>query len=359
LSELTASPPAQPVVNSHNEWDPLEEVVVGVLEGAAIPRLHFSYEATLPDDALPFFQGRGGGRFRDEEFAHAVRELDGFARRLESEGVVVRRPDVIDHSVPFRTPGWESDTGLYSAMPRDLLIVVGDQIIEAPLAWRCRYFEIEAYRSLLKDYFRRGGQWIAAPRPTLRDEHYNEGYSIERGEWVTTEFEPTFDAADFARFGEDIFVQRSHVTNQFGIEWFSRHVGPRYRVHQIAINDPHAMHIDATLVPLRAGTVLIHPERIVEMHPLFKDWEVLVAPPPALPSSWPMYLSSAWVSMNVLMLDESRVCVERQEEPLKAMLERAGFECIPVDFRHVMSFGGSFHCVTLDVRRRGPLRCYF
>ena len=249
-------PPGQlSIVSSHNEWDPLEEVVVGVLEGAAIPDLHFSYEASLPESSVPMFRGRGGHRFEEIEFAHAVRELEAFVRRLESEGVVVKRPDPVDHGKPFSTPSWQSSSGLYSAMPRDLLIVVGDQLIEAPLAWRCRYFEIEAYRSLLKSYFKLGAQWIAAPRPTLRDEHFHEAYSVERGEWVTTEYEPTFDAADFARFGEDIFVQRSHVTNRFGIDWFARHIGPRYRVHEIAINDPHAMHIDATLVPLRPGTV--------------------------------------------------------------------------------------------------------
>jgi glycine amidinotransferase len=70
-------------------------------------------------------------------------------------------------------------------------------------------------------------------------------------------------------------------------------------------------------------------------------------------------MSSAWVSMNVLMLDEKRVFVERQELSLRALLKRAGFECIPIDFRHVWSFGGSFHCVTLDVRRRGTLQRYF
>ena len=31
------------------------------------------------------------------------------------------------------------------------------------------------------------------------------------GQFVTTEFEPCFDAADFIRAGRDIFVQRSHV----------------------------------------------------------------------------------------------------------------------------------------------------
>jgi len=357
VGEPTATAPA--VVSSHNEWDPLEEVVVGVMRGAAVPSLHCCYEASLPDEAVPFFQARGGSKFTHDEIAIAAGELDEFARLLAAEGVVVKRPEALDHSRPFRAPGWEAPAGLYSTMPRDLLLVVGDQIIEAPLAWRCRYFEIDAYRPLLKSYFAQGAHWLAAPRPTLDDEQFHPGWSSAAGEWVTTEHEPTFDAADFVRCGEDIFCQRSHVTNQFGIRWLSRALGPRYRVHQIAVDDPYAMHIDATFVPLRPGTVLVHPERMRELPPMFAGWDVLVAPPPELPASWPMYMSSSWVSMNVLMLDENRVFVERQEAPLRALLKRAGFECIPVDFRHVFSFGGGFHCVTLDVRRRGTLQCYF
>lgn len=33
------------------------------------------------------------------------------------------------------------------------------------------------------------------------------------------------------RFGRDIIVQRSHVTNQFGIDWFRRAIGEGYTVH--------------------------------------------------------------------------------------------------------------------------------
>ena len=50
-------------------------------------------------------------------------------------------------------------TGLYGAMPRDILIVVGNEIIEAPMAWRARFFEYRAYRTIIKDYFRRGAKW--------------------------------------------------------------------------------------------------------------------------------------------------------------------------------------------------------
>jgi glycine amidinotransferase len=245
-------------------------------------------------------------------------------------------------------------------MPRDLLIVVGDAIVEAPMSWRCRANEVDAFRPLIKDYFRRGARWLPAPRPQLTDELFDldfDPHSHTNGHYAITEFEPVFDAADFVRFGRDILVQKSHVTNELGIRWMEQAVGPDYRVTCIDVNDPHAMHIDATLVPLAPGKLLVNGERYVP-NELFADWEILVAPKPALPSDWPMFFCSPWVSMNLLSLDEETVIVERQEEPLIDALTAWGFDCIPVDFRHVYTFGGSFHCVTVDVRRRGGLHRY-
>jgi hypothetical protein len=51
-----------------------------------------------------------------------------------------------------RALGWTS-TGLYDAMPRDVLLVIGDEILECPLAWRSRYYATSAFRPLLKEYF--------------------------------------------------------------------------------------------------------------------------------------------------------------------------------------------------------------
>jgi glycine amidinotransferase len=39
-------------------------------------------------------------------------------------------------------------------------------------------------------------------------------------------------------------------------------------------------------------------------------------------------------------------------------MKKWGFTPIPCNFRHFNSFGGSFHCATLDVRRRGKLESY-
>ena len=63
---------------------------------------------------------------------------------------------------------------MYAAMPRDILIVVGDEIIEAPMAWRSRFFEYRAYRPLLKEYFKRGAKWTTAPKPLLSDDLYDQ-----------------------------------------------------------------------------------------------------------------------------------------------------------------------------------------
>lgn len=63
---------------------------------------------------------------------------------------------------------------MYAAMPRDILIVVGNEIIEAPMAWRARFFEYRAYRPLIKEYFRRGAKWTTAPKPTMSDELYDQ-----------------------------------------------------------------------------------------------------------------------------------------------------------------------------------------
>ena len=49
----------------------------------------------------------------------------------------------------------------------------------------------------------------------------------EEGKFVTTEYEPCFDAADFIRAGKDVFAQRSQVTNYMGLEWMRRHLAQK------------------------------------------------------------------------------------------------------------------------------------
>jgi len=351
-----------PVVNSFNEWDPLEEVIVGRADFACVPDWHITLEATIPPQHWNWFKQNAGKPFPKELLLAVNQELDNLSAILEAEGVVVRRPDPVDWSQSYNTPDFNTVRGLYGAMPRDFLLVIGNELIEAPMAWRSRYFEFRAYRSLIKEYFRQGAQWTAAPKPQMSDDLYKEDLSnegISQEATVLTEFEPVFDAAEFSRCGKDIFCQVSQVTNRFGIEWLQRHLGDNYQVHILDFNDPHAMHIDSTFVPLAPGKLLINPTRSLGLPSLFKSWDILTPPESSTPDSHPLYFSSKWISMNLLSLDEERVLVEKQEEPTIKFLKDSGFKPIPVPLRNFGSLGGSFHCATCDIRRRGKLESYF
>ena len=366
---VNAAPTTQATcpVNSYNSWDPLEEVIVGRLEGATVPSDHVSVTYNLPRMAARMLTFFGGRRYPPFLLTYAQKQLDEFIHVLEAEGVQVRRPDAQPFTRKFKTPYWSS-RGFCIACPRDGFLVVGNEIIETPMAWRSRMFEMYAYRRLFKEYFHQGAKWTSAPKPELTDDLYNYGYTIPgKGEplrYVINEFEPVFDAADFIRCGRDIFVQMSNVTNAFGIEWLRRHLGDTYRIHEIESVCRTPMHIDSSFMPLAPGKVLVNPDYIdlARIHPLFKTWDIIVAPrPDPIPSPLFKYCSmtSAWISVNMLMLDEKRVIVEKSQESMIKVLKEHGFEPIPIYFYDYLPFGGSFHCATLDIRRRGTLQSYF
>jgi glycine amidinotransferase len=364
--ETPAELPVAPV-SSHHEWDPLEEVVVGRLEGATIPSRHPVVACNIPPWAARLQGLAAGFRYPGFLVEQAQQELDQFITLLQSLGVTVRRPDAVDFRQRFSTPDWSS-YGFCNTCPRDSLLVIGDEIIETPMAWPCRYFETHSYRSLLKDYFRRGARWTAAPKPQLTDELFETDFRTpavgEPMRYILTEYEPVFDAADFVRAGRDLFVTRSNVTNRMGIEWLRRHLGPEYRVHEIESRCRTPMHIDTTFVLLSPGKVMVNPEYIdVDRLPdVLKSWDVLIAPEPDPIDERFLKITSMcgkWLSMNVLMVDEKRVIAERHHTKTLRALEKWGFEPIPCDLLHYAPFGGSFHCATLDVRRSGTLESYF
>jgi glycine amidinotransferase len=351
-------------VCSYNEWDPLEEVVVGRLEGAMIPSKHLTVSFNIPQRLAMIYKLVAGLPYPKFVVRPAQRDLDEFIHILEAEGVTVRRPAVTDFSVTYKTPHWQSK-GFCSACPRDGLLVVGDEIIETPMAWRSRYFEVNAYRPLLKEYTASGARWTTPPRPELVDALYNRDYRLpEAGEpipFVVNEYEPVFDAADFVRCGRDLFGIRSNVTNESGIHWLRTHLGDGFRITLLETRCRQPMHVDSSLMPLAPGKLLVNPDYIdpSRLPPLFDSWDILIAPEPN-PVPWRIpSMCSRWLSINVLMLDEKRVIVERLQESLIKKLRDWGFEPIPCSFANYAPFGGSFHCATLDVRRRGELQSYF
>ncbi|KAF4173132.1 hypothetical protein CNMCM8927_008584 [Aspergillus lentulus] len=339
--------PPRPSVQADDEWSPLLSVIVGRAGQACFPSAPTAMiEATMPSQHVHRFKPRHP--FDPKLIAKADAELDYFAAILQAEGVQVYRPP--------EGVNWLDVNGYTGAMPRDGLMSVQNTLIEACFAWPCRSQEIEiAYDAILSELaldsrvkvIRRPGHTLA---DTLLDGHEDSS------PWVINNSRPAFDAADFMRFGKTILGQLSHVTNQAGVEYVQRCLPTGYKIEILEVDDPHAMHIDATILPLREGLLVYNPNKVTEKslrkHAVLADWDLRPYPfTPKESEDPPLYMTSPWLCLNALVLDGKRVVVEASDQRTAKWYESLGMECILCPFKHVNSIGGSFHCATVDLVR--------
>jgi len=342
-------------VNVHNEWDPLEEIIVGVPDFAQVPlpgpdlyaveyHEHHDSPAQIPS-----------GRYDDRVIQETVEDLEALVEALTDLGVTVRRPEVTDHSKVFGTPEWRSD-GEFNYCPRDVLLAIGDTIIETPMPLRSRFLEPFAYKELLLEYFESGANWISAPKPRLLDGTWNlpgQGPALSN-------HEPLFDAANVVRAGRDILYLVSCSGNKKGGQWLQRTLGSDYRVHLLE-GVYEGTHIDTTVTLLRPGLVMLNPARITPdtLPDVFKGWDVLWAPEMVdTGTTWPYARASVWSGMNFFMVNPNLAVVNQEQAPLIRLLNSRGIDCVPVSLRHCRTLSGGLHCVTLDIRRTGALEDY-
>ncbi|WP_337824585.1 amino acid--tRNA ligase-related protein [Amycolatopsis sp. A1MSW2902] len=343
---------------SADEYSPLAEVVVGTAAGARVPALEdrSAWLNLYPDLAADELGGIATGVFPARVLAEAEEDLDALADILTGLGVEVHRPASVAHEAEFATPHWRS-RGFYSYCPRDLALVVGSAIIQAPGPMRARMFELAGLRDLFQERMLAGSAWIAAPVPQLRDELYPLD---DTGRPVLGEIEPVFDAANVLRAGRDLYYLVSGSGNELGARWLQTTLSALgdYRVHPIRGVYPHT-HIDSTISLIREGLVLLNPARITDPAVLpepLASWEHLWCPPmtatPVTGVNPP--LSSEWIGMNLLMVRPDLAIVDAAQDRLIAALERRGVDVVPHTLRHARALGGGFHCVTLDLRREPP-----
>jgi N-dimethylarginine dimethylaminohydrolase len=344
---------------SCNEWDPVEEVILGVACNAQFPTPDASTRAIVYPDLQPedLPDGPVGSKLIEE----TTEDLERFRDALANEGVIIKRPTPWRHNASFSTINWRAH-GLHNYCPRDTILIIGDLIIEAPCPLRSRYFETASYRELLLENLQRGARWISAPRPLLLDELYD--LCASNAECLPNT-EVLFDAANILRLGRDVLYLVSRTANRLGAIWLQNILGAAFRVHTVP-NVYAGSHIDSTFVALRPGLMLCNPARVNDQNlpPFLKEWEILYSPEMELPtqsdpSTTSRMLGSDWIDMNLFSVRPDLVVMESRQLPLIRMLESRGINVLPLQLRHSRQLGGGFHCVTLDVRRRGALESYF
>ena len=362
------------IVNSWNDFDPLKHVIVGKADFTVIPDEEPATSEKVPVDSE--MRGMWGPR-PTATVEKANEALDRLAKELESRGVKVDRPTPIQWNQAMGTPDFRVQSGQTQMPPRDILLTMGNEIMASANSFRCRYFEYLAYWPLMNQYFEEDPEfkWTQAPRPRLTDKSYKHNYydeqisleeRLERTanlDFVTTEHEPMWDAADVLRLGKDLFIQHGLTTNRKAMEWLKRYY-PEHRIHAVNFpGDPYPIHIDATFVPLRPGLIINNPVRHLpeEQRVVFEKngWEIVDAAQPAHDEPPPLCYSSVWLSMNCLVLDPKTVIVEASEVNQLEQMDKLGMNVIPVAMRDAYAFGGGLHCSTADVYREGTCQDYF
>ena len=253
-------------------------------------------------------------------------------------------------------------------------------------------------------YFEEGFSWIAGPKPRLNYDSLTPYYRNEKerilseedkrhidltGGRVETihrlsENEILFEAANTLRMGKDLLYLVSSSGNEKGAKWLQSVLGSEYRVH-ITKDIYRSSHIDSTIMCLRPGLILINSARVNEKNcpKIFDKWDKLyfsdVAPTTESEIKFQkevrepigkelmsmgfetnlLGMSSPWVGMNVLSVDQSTVIADERQVELIKLLEKNKFNVIKLRMRHIYTQGGGIHCATLDTVRDSKLENYF
>jgi scyllo-inosamine-4-phosphate amidinotransferase 1 len=303
------------MLHSHNEWDPLREIIVGSATGANWPSEDpvFSQEhlkTTWKETPVP------SGPVPSWVIDEANEDLQRLASALVNLGVKVHRPKDMD---------FVERKGLYNYCPRDRLIVAGDSVIDTPMLYPCRDMETEALDEAL-----------------TRAKHV---YRMPRDKGII------LDAANVLRLNDKWLYLISESGNIEGLEWLRNNI-PDVDIEPC--NFYSGVHIDSTITIIREGLVVLNGTRVDHNNcPRVFDGWLKIYVNDVVPQDFFEYpYASKWIALNMLAVDEHTVIVDKWQTKLIRDLEALKLTVVPLELRHSRTLGGGFHCVTLDLIRK-------
>jgi hypothetical protein len=367
-----------PVINSHNGWDPLEEVWLGDVW----PR-HF-YDNLPPDIRDAFY------RLTDM----TKEDLDNTQKFLEDWGVIVRRP-FIDGS---RKELYVNRQGRLYKPPisiRDTQCVIGNTLYSAspyPYEQSCWEPVLAEYRKDPDVKFK-SRPWVSGPSTVRlgRDLMFDRNMAPP---YLTNQWDQT-TKNDYLY--EDWRKWRRTYPPEFGND---------YRMHYTT----NGGHYDGCFAPLRPGllmttkyfkdydlfypgwdkiniedptyAVVKHGQTILELHNKSKkQWEMFksntihsavgkwMLPGDIVPTfndyvnkyciDWIGNFLETYFEVNILVLDPNNILCIGTHESLFEGLKQHGITAHVTPFRARTFWDGGMHCNTVDIRRRGGKQDYF
>jgi N-dimethylarginine dimethylaminohydrolase len=223
-----------------------------------------------------------------------------------------------------------SDKQNWAYSARDIILTVGNTVIECPTPFSSRSKELDLY-PFLKDA---DCNLIRAPRPETANS-------------------PMFDAANVLKCNDKLVYSLSHSANEAGADWLQEQVGTEFEVIKWKAVQHQITHIDSTLLSCGERTILANADRLtVDSLPYFmKDFKIIWVKN-CVPRQFQQFpFASKWIGMNVLSMNPDTLFVDEIQRELIEQLENEHFNVIQLPMRQSRTLGGGFHCVTCDLHR--------
>ena len=299
-------------ISTRNEYGKLKSVIVGSADNLSWPNDDKEFNAGIERSTYPTIPKRGPLSHHVQ--TEAREDLDALVNILRSKGIEVYRPIT-------NKPHWA-----YSA--RDIILTIGDKVIQCPTPFESRANEIEMYPFLLDCNV------IRAPRPLRQDD-------------------PSFDAANVLKLNDRLIYSLSHSANEAGAEWLQAQVGTDHEVVKWQVVEHSITHIDSTLVSLNENTILVNASRVKkdDLPDFMQSYNIIWINDVVARDFDHFPYASKWIGMNVLSLDPETVVVDDIQTGLIEKLRANNFNVITTGMRQSRTLGGGFHCVTCDLER--------
>ena len=331
------------MINVHNTFDPLKEIIIGDVDLDAI-----KLEDPRQQKRIEYI------------FQKTKEELNNFQSVLQSRGTTVHRPTPIPN-ISIQTPFWSTPGTKIPLTPRDLYLTLGNTIIESAMCEQERFFETFYYRDIMLNKFQKGAKWMAMPIPR----HNYKDYIIEIGEEVPNQ-DPIMDAPSCLKYGKDVFVNTHGAGNKLGFEWLRSMFGDRYNFHEVNQNNISG-HLDAHITILRPGLLTSYHSR-EDLPEYFRDWEMIDINPEndkkLSTSQIPMDsrvqdfdFANTVLAVNCLSIDTNTVVMwdhYKTETGMIKQFEKKNIDIVFVPFTYSHFFNQGVTCVTLELNRHTP-----
>ncbi len=332
-------------VSTNNEYGKLKSVIVGSVRGGCWPKDDLFFNRMME---LSTYQGTlDRGPIAEDVVDETEEELTRFVTILMDHNVDVYRPEPTDWKQSTADYGYVT-TGMHSFSSRDLLLSVGNKVIECPTPFISRQHEFKCFDVIKQQAMADGCVWIAAPRARMEDKEM----VIVDSKMKLTERYPIFDAANVMKINDKLLYLVSGTANKAGAKWLQSVVGTDYEV--VLWEDVYAhAHIDSTLISLDKNKVLVNATRVNnDTLPAFmKDYEKIWVDDMEDKPFYKFPYASKWIGMNILSIDPETVVVDPTFKMLISKLKANKFNVIETPMTHSRTLGGGFHCITCDLER--------